>query len=87
MLGHSLRSLDLHSFTFSSAYFDVVHSQMVCGGIDANRWSGYVRDMFRVLRPGGWCQMVEMYFNAQSDNGSLSRGKQNPTACEFYIAS
>ncbi|GAB0138897.1 hypothetical protein EsDP_00007118 [Epichloe bromicola] len=75
------------SFTFSSAHFDVVHSQMVCGGIDANRWSGYVRDMFRVLRPGGWCQMVEMYFNAQSDNGSLSRVHALSRWSSLYLSS
>ncbi|PNY23119.1 Uncharacterized protein TCAP_06929 [Tolypocladium capitatum] len=52
-------------FTFPSDHFDVVHSQMMAGGIHANRWGSYVRDIFRVLRPGGWCQMVEIYFNAQ----------------------
>ncbi|RSL56591.1 hypothetical protein CEP54_008748 [Fusarium duplospermum] len=62
-------------FTFPSSHFDVVHSQMVAGGIHANRWRSYIRDIFRVLRPGGWCQMVEIYFNAQSDNGTLTRGK------------
>lgn len=62
-------------FTFQSNHFDVVHSQMVAGGIHANRWRSYIRDIFRVLRPGGWCQMVEIYFNAQSDNGTLTRGK------------
>ncbi|KAF5634119.1 methyltransferase [Fusarium sp. NRRL 25303] len=55
-------------FTFRSNHFDVVHSQMVAGGIHANRWRSYIRDIFRVLKPGGWCQMVEIYFNAQSDN-------------------
>jgi SAM-dependent methyltransferase len=61
-------------FTFRSNHFDVVHSQMVAGGIHANRWRSYIRDIFRVLKPGGWCQMVEIYFNAQSDNGTLGRG-------------
>ncbi|KAI5463782.1 S-adenosyl-L-methionine-dependent methyltransferase [Mariannaea sp. PMI_226] len=60
-------------FTFESNYFDLVHSQAMAGGIHANRWRSYIRDIFRVLRPGGWCQMVEIYFNAQSDNGSLTR--------------
>ncbi|RSL98414.1 hypothetical protein CDV31_012614 [Fusarium ambrosium] len=64
-------------FTFPSNHFDVVHSQMVAGGIHANRWRSYIRDIFRVLRPGGWCQMVEIYFNAQSDNGTLTRGKSS----------
>jgi predicted methyltransferase len=64
-----------HRFTFRSDRYDVVHSQMMAGGIHANRWRSYIRDIFRVLRPGGWCQMVEIYFNAQSDNGSLTAGK------------
>lgn len=29
---------------------------------------------YRVLKPGGWVQMVEIYFNVQSDNGSISDG-------------
>ncbi|KAH0597256.1 hypothetical protein MHUMG1_04633 [Metarhizium humberi] len=62
-------------FTFSPGQFDVVHSQMMSGGINASRWHGYIQDIFRVLRPGGWCQMVEIYFNAQSDNGTLHRGE------------
>ncbi|PHH61094.1 hypothetical protein CDD81_805 [Ophiocordyceps australis] len=60
-------------FTFPSNEFDLVHSQMMAGGINAQRWRSYLRDILRVLRPGGWCQMVEMYFNAQSDNGTLKR--------------
>lgn len=34
-----------------------------------------MRELHRVLRPGGWCQMVEIYFNAQSDNGAVTDGK------------
>lgn len=49
---------------------------MMAGGIHANRWS-YLRDMLRVLRPGGWYQMVEIYFNAKSDNGTLERGERS----------
>jgi ubiquinone/menaquinone biosynthesis C-methylase UbiE len=62
-------------FTFPSNYFNVVHSQMMAGGIHATRWPSYLQDMYRVLLPGGWCQLVEIYFNAQSDNGTLSPGK------------
>ncbi|CAM1511602.1 Fc.00g091150.m01.CDS01 [Cosmosporella sp. VM-42] len=65
-------------FTFRSNYFDVVHSQMMAGGIHANRWRSYIRDIFKVLKPGGWCQMVEIYFNAQSDNGTLTREGVQP---------
>jgi hypothetical protein len=41
----------------------------------ANWWPTYVAEMFALLRPGGWCQMVETYYNAQSDNGSLTDSK------------
>ncbi|KAI1095970.1 S-adenosyl-L-methionine-dependent methyltransferase [Rostrohypoxylon terebratum] len=54
--------------------FDLVNSRLVAGGIDRNRWNGYLRDILRCLRGGGWCQMVEMDFNAQSDNGTLTDG-------------
>lgn len=62
-------------FTFPGNSFDLVHSQMVAGGIHASRWPSYVRDIYRVTKPGGWCQIVEMYLNAQSDNGRLTYGK------------
>ncbi|KAK8868636.1 S-adenosyl-L-methionine-dependent methyltransferase [Apiospora arundinis] len=52
--------------------FDLVHSRLVAGGIDAEKWPEYIRDLHRVLVPGGWVQMVEIYFNAQSDGGHLS---------------
>ncbi|KAF8849992.1 UMTA methyltransferase [Acephala macrosclerotiorum] len=59
-------------FTFPAHNFDLVHSQMMAASIHTTRWPQYMRDMFRVTRPGGWCQMVEMYFQVQSDNGSLT---------------
>ncbi|TQV94783.1 UMTA methyltransferase [Cordyceps javanica] len=72
-------------FTFPANSFDLVHSQMVAGGVHASRWPSYVRDMYRVTKHGGWCQIVEMYLNAQSDNGRLTYGKflesrKNPRA-------
>ncbi|PYH45120.1 class I SAM-dependent methyltransferase [Aspergillus saccharolyticus JOP 1030-1] len=60
------------SFTFPSDNFDLVHSRMLATGIDRDRWPSYIRDIKRVLKPGSWVQMVEMYFNVQSDNGSLT---------------
>lgn len=45
----------------------------MAGGIHSNRWRDYLRDIHRVLRPGGWVQTVEIYFNAQSDNGTLTQ--------------
>ncbi|KAF8437377.1 S-adenosyl-L-methionine-dependent methyltransferase [Terfezia claveryi] len=59
-------------FTFQEGDFDFVHSRCVGPGLDRTRWDTYVRDCFRVLKPGGWLQMVEFYYNVQSDNGSLT---------------
>ncbi|KAI2635243.1 S-adenosyl-L-methionine-dependent methyltransferase [Xylaria nigripes] len=59
------------SFQFPPNHFDLVNSRLVAGGINGSRWTGYLRDIFRSLRPGGWVQMVEVDYNAQSDNGAL----------------
>ncbi|XDG09632.1 hypothetical protein ABKA04_009247 [Annulohypoxylon sp. FPYF3050] len=65
--------------------FDLVNSRLVAGGIDRNRWNGYLRDILRCLRGGGWCQMAEMDFNAQSDNGTLTDGKPKATSDAYTI--
>ncbi|CRG86860.1 hypothetical protein PISL3812_03872 [Talaromyces islandicus] len=59
-------------FTFRSRYFDLVHSRLVAPGINRARWPSYVRDLVRVTKRGGWVQMVELNYNVQSDNGSIT---------------
>ncbi|EAW14003.1 class I SAM-dependent methyltransferase [Aspergillus clavatus NRRL 1] len=62
-------------FTFPSNHFDLVHSRLLATGINHNRWPSYLADMKRCahfLKPGGWAQLVEIYFNVQSDNGSIT---------------
>lgn len=54
----------------------------MAGGINADRWATYMTDILRVLRPGGWCQMVEIYYNAQSDNGTLTDSMSSERALE-----
>ncbi|KAL3418258.1 UMTA methyltransferase [Phlyctema vagabunda] len=61
-------------FTWQTNYFDLVHSQNMAAGIHVNRWPRYLRDMYHTIRPGGWCQLVEIHFNVQSDNGTLTDG-------------
>ncbi|KAI1845728.1 hypothetical protein JX265_000093 [Neoarthrinium moseri] len=53
-------------------HFDFVHSRLVDGGVNSDRWVPYIREMKRVLVRRGWVQMVEIYFNAQSFNGSFN---------------
>ncbi|CAJ2513778.1 Uu.00g018970.m01.CDS01 [Anthostomella pinea] len=60
---------------FRSNHFDLINSRLVAGGINSHRWTGYLRDMFKCLRAGGWVQLVEIDFNAQSDNGTLTESE------------
>ncbi|KAK4193909.1 S-adenosyl-L-methionine-dependent methyltransferase [Podospora australis] len=79
---------DLNSpSTFPSNYFDLVNSRMMAGGIHVNRWQNYMADILRVLRPGGWCQMVEVYFNVQSDNGTLTANHALQVWSQSYLSS
>ncbi|KAK4181867.1 S-adenosyl-L-methionine-dependent methyltransferase [Triangularia setosa] len=79
---------DLNSpSTFPSNYFDLVNSRLMSGGIHVNRWTNYLSDIFRVLRPGGWCQMVEIYYNAQSDNGTLTANHALQVWSQSYLQS
>ncbi|KAK1766742.1 S-adenosyl-L-methionine-dependent methyltransferase [Phialemonium atrogriseum] len=73
--------------TFASNHFDLVNSRLMAGGIHSNRWGNYMADILRVLRPGGWCQMVEIYFNAQSDNGTLTDNHALRTWSSRYLQS
>ncbi|GFF47380.1 S-adenosyl-L-methionine-dependent methyltransferase [Aspergillus lentulus] len=69
----SLQVDDLNRrFTFPSNHFDLVHSSLLATGINRARWPSYLADIRRVLKPGGWVQLIEIYFNVQSDNGSIT---------------
>ncbi|PGH10984.1 hypothetical protein AJ79_05135 [Helicocarpus griseus UAMH5409] len=59
-------------FTFPTNYFDLVNSRLVASGLDKTRWPRYMQDIKRTLKRGGWVQMVEMYLNVQSDNGTIT---------------
>ncbi|KAL2292650.1 hypothetical protein FJTKL_07756 [Diaporthe vaccinii] len=70
---------------FSSSHFDMVHSRCVAGGINTDRWNEYTKELSRVLVAGGWCQMVEVYFNAQSNNGTLTDGHGLRRWSQLYL--
>lgn len=53
-------------------HYDLIHSRCVGPGIKKDRWRGYVRDIFRLLRPGGWAELSEWSYYIQSDNGSIN---------------
>ncbi|KAF2145231.1 uncharacterized protein K452DRAFT_316320 [Aplosporella prunicola CBS 121167] len=58
--------------TYKPNYYDLVHSRLVAPGIKKERWRTYLRDIFRLLKRGGWVQMAEFYYIIQSDSGMLT---------------
>ncbi|KAF2094054.1 S-adenosyl-L-methionine-dependent methyltransferase [Rhizodiscina lignyota] len=58
--------------TYKRDHYDFIHSRCVSPGIKKDRWRSYVRDIYRLLRRGGWAQLVEYYFIVQSDNGRIN---------------
>ncbi|KAF2217583.1 hypothetical protein CERZMDRAFT_108274 [Cercospora zeae-maydis SCOH1-5] len=49
--------------------FDLINSRLLSDGIDADRWQSYVRELYALLKPNGWLQMVEIQALFQSDSG------------------
>jgi hypothetical protein len=52
--------------------FDLINSRLLAEGINASRWSSYVRELKHMLKPGGWLQMVELEPWIQSSAGLLN---------------
>lgn len=70
--GYNLNDRLNHPSVFERSAYDLIHSRFVAQGIKSSRWESYVQDMKRLLKPGGWIQMMEYYVNIQSDSGLLS---------------
>ncbi|TKA65407.1 hypothetical protein B0A55_10746 [Friedmanniomyces simplex] len=58
--------------------FDLVNSRFLAEGINADRWPTYIRELKKLLKPGGWLQMVELELVFQSDNGRLAPNASEP---------
>ncbi|EOD47288.1 Methyltransferase type 11 [Neofusicoccum parvum] len=58
--------------TYKPNEYDLIHSRLVAPGIKRDRWRGYIRDIVRLLKRGGWVQMAEFYYIIQSDSGMLT---------------
>jgi ubiquinone/menaquinone biosynthesis C-methylase UbiE len=46
---------------FADRSFDFVHMRLLFGAIPADQWPFVVGELARVLRPGGWVQLLEAY--------------------------
>ena len=56
---------------FRDKRFDFIHSRDIHSGIPGNRWDEYLSEIFRLLKPGGWLQLVEMDPWPGCDDGTL----------------
>ncbi|OCL10457.1 S-adenosyl-L-methionine-dependent methyltransferase [Glonium stellatum] len=70
--------------TYPANTYDLIHSRFLAPGIKRTRWPDYVKDLKRLLRPNGWVQMVEYYYNFQSDSGLLTDGSAIRRWYEYY---
>jgi SAM-dependent methyltransferase len=58
-------------WTFSSNSFDFVHIRYLYGGIDD--WQKLYRQAFRVTKPGGWFENIEIDLETRSENPVVSQ--------------
>jgi hypothetical protein len=50
----------LQGLPFAGGSFDFVHQRfMLASAVPVKSWSGLLRDLVRVVRPGGWIELVE----------------------------
>lgn len=62
----------LEGLWFQDKHFDFIHSRDIHSGIPGGNWVVYLRELFRLLKPGGWVQLVEMDPWPCCDDGTLS---------------
>ncbi|RMZ89359.1 hypothetical protein DV736_g3411, partial [Chaetothyriales sp. CBS 134916] len=60
---------------FADETFDFVHSRFIAGGLGWFRWPSYLSEMYRVLRVGGWIQVIEWEFGFRSANDQSDKLK------------
>lgn len=64
--------------------FDLINSRLLAEGINASRWSSYVRELKYMLKYGGWLQMVELEPLIQSSAGLLNENSHLRRWWQWY---
>src|SRR5262245_33019226 len=54
-----VRANVLHGLPFGDDRFDFVHQRLMFSGVPVESWPALVRDLVRIVRPGGWVELVE----------------------------
>jgi SAM-dependent methyltransferase len=63
----------LHGLPFESGAFDFVHQRLLSTGVPLKSWSGVVRDLLRVTRPGGWVELGEVQWGIEPAGPATNR--------------
>ncbi|KAF5386366.1 hypothetical protein D9757_006656 [Collybiopsis confluens] len=66
-LQHSITSLP---FDWSNR-FSFVNQRLLIGGLSAQEWAAALREIHRVLIPGGWFQCIEPHFPSKPESDSV----------------
>ncbi|CAG8588588.1 12368_t:CDS:2 [Racocetra fulgida] len=48
-----------HGIPFPPETFDFVHMSMMCCALTESQWFQLIKEMVRVLKPGGWIELLE----------------------------
>lgn len=56
---------------FRDETFDFIHSRDIHSAILGGKWAEYLREIYRLLKPGGWVQLVELDPWPGCDDGTL----------------
>ncbi|PHH52882.1 hypothetical protein CFIMG_002329RA [Ceratocystis fimbriata CBS 114723] len=59
------------SLPFDSESFDIVNSRMVAGGVEKRHWVGYLHELKRITKRGGFVQIAEMDYQPYSRSNQV----------------
>lgn len=45
---------------FPDNYFDFIHQRLLLFGLTRNDWRRTIQELLRVLKPGGWLEIIEV---------------------------
>jgi SAM-dependent methyltransferase len=54
-----VRANVLHGLPFQDGRFDLVHQRLMFSGVPVRSWPALVEELVRIVRPGGWLELVE----------------------------
>ncbi|KAF3928563.1 hypothetical protein AA313_de0200150 [Arthrobotrys entomopaga] len=66
-----------------SNHFDFVHARALYGSVQD--WSQFLKNVYRVLKPGAWFESVETVVEIACDDGSIPKGAPVEVWCDEMI--